>query len=79
MLETVTKTHNVPFLCTGNSARGAEGSEAEKAAAFAETARLLGNRIRLFLALPIERIDSMSLQARLREIGRASGEAAATP
>jgi len=37
----------------------------------------LQNRIRLFLALPLEGIDQMSLQTRLREIGRASGQTAA--
>jgi arsenate reductase len=46
-----------------------EGSEAQIGAAFAETARLLGNRIRLFLNLPFEKLDRMSLQAELRHIG----------
>ena len=46
----------------------AEGTEAEIAAAFAEAARQLGTRIRLFLSLPIETIDGLSLQTRLREI-----------
>lgn len=45
-----------------------EGSQAEIAAAFAEAARQLGARIRLFLSLPLETIDQMSLQTRLREI-----------
>ncbi len=47
----------------------AQGGEAEIAAAFNETCRLLGNRIRLFVSLPIASLDRMSLQARLREIG----------
>jgi arsenate reductase (thioredoxin) len=47
-----------------------EGAQAEIAAAFAEAARQLGNRIRLFLALPLASIDRMSLQNRLAEIGR---------
>ena len=46
----------------------AEGTEAEIAAAFAEAARQLGTRIRLFLSLPHETIDHMSLQTRLRKI-----------
>ncbi len=46
----------------------AEGSEAEIAAAFAEAARQLGTRIRLFLSLPLATIDQLSLQTRLREI-----------
>ena len=46
----------------------AEGTQAEIAAAFAEAARQLGTRIRLFLSLPLETIDQMSLRTRLREI-----------
>jgi arsenate reductase len=45
--------------------------------AFRDAFFALQNRIRLFLALPLESIDQMSLQARLREIGRASGQNAA--
>jgi arsenate reductase len=55
----------------------AEGGEAEIAAAFNETARLLGNRIRLFVDLPIAALDGMSLQARLQEIGEQSHSMAA--
>jgi arsenate reductase (thioredoxin) len=47
----------------------ATGSDAEIAFAFDETARLLGNRIRLFLSLPLAKIDRMSLQTKLHEIG----------
>ena len=46
-----------------------QGSDAEIAAAFAEACRQLGNRIRLFLALPLASMDRLSLQARLRQIG----------
>ncbi|KKC24764.1 arsenate reductase ArsC [Sphingomonas sp. SRS2] len=56
----------------------AEGSEAEIAAAFSDAARQLGNRIRLFLSLPIGSLDKMSLQARLREIGRRADETQAS-
>jgi arsenate reductase len=45
------------------------GSEAVIAAAFGETCRQLRNRIELFLALPMAKLDRMSLQARVREIG----------
>jgi arsenate reductase len=48
------------------------GSEAVIGAAFAEACRQLTNRINLFLALPMESIDRMSLQARLREIGKSA-------
>jgi arsenate reductase len=47
----------------------ATGSEAVIAAAFAETTRRLRNRIELFLALPMAKLDRMSLQAKVREIG----------
>ena len=49
----------------------AQGGEAEIAAAFNDTARMLGARIRLFLSLPHAALDRLSLQARLREIGEA--------
>lgn len=50
-----------------------EGSEAEIAAAFADTYRMLTNRIELFLALPLDAIDAMSLQNRLHDIGNTAG------
>ena len=53
----------------------AEGSDAEIGAAFAESARQLGNRIRLFLSLPLESLDRMSLQTKLREIGERADQA----
>ncbi|HQT52808.1 MAG TPA: arsenate reductase ArsC [Phenylobacterium sp.] len=46
-----------------------QGSPAEQAAAFAEVAKQLGARIRLFLTLPLSTIDAMSLQNALKEIG----------
>ena len=49
----------------------ATGSEAERRAAFLEAFRQLNNRISIFLSLPIESLDRMSLQHRLDEIGRA--------
>jgi len=51
------------------------GSEAEKRAAFTEAYRMILNRISLFLALPLESIDKMSLQSRLRDIGAQKAEA----
>jgi arsenate reductase len=54
------------------------GSEAEIAAAFNDTCRMLGNRIRLFLNLPLAALDKMSLQTKLREIGQ-TRDAAPTP
>jgi len=48
-----------------------EGSEAERRLAFADTLRMLRNRIGVFVNLPIKSLDKLSLQNRLREIGRA--------
>jgi arsenate reductase len=50
-----------------------QGSDLEKEKAFLEAARLLKNRISVFLSLPLSAIDEMSLQNRLREIGRLEG------
>jgi protein-tyrosine-phosphatase len=50
----------------------ATGNEAEIALAFADTYRMLETRISLFLDLPLAKLDRMSLQRRLGEIGRAS-------
>ena len=47
-----------------------EGSAAEQHIAFADTLRMLVNRIGVFVNLPIASLDKLSLQTRLREIGR---------
>jgi arsenate reductase len=47
-----------------------EGSEEAKLAAFQQAAAYLRRRIELFLSLPLEKLDAMSLQTRLREIGK---------
>jgi arsenate reductase len=49
----------------------ASGKPAEVAAAFADTYRMLHSRISVFTSLPFDKLDRLSLQARLREIGRA--------
>jgi arsenate reductase len=46
----------------------AEGSEAEIAVAFREAARQLRNRIELLVALPLAKLDRLSLQAHVRDI-----------
>ena len=48
----------------------AEGSETERRLAFADTMRMLSQRISIFMSLPLRTLDQMSLQNRLREIGR---------
>ena len=48
----------------------AEGNEAEKRLAFAETYRMLRNRISIFVSLPLASIEKLALRERLSEIGR---------
>jgi protein-tyrosine-phosphatase len=47
----------------------AEGTEAEKRLAFADTLRALQARIGIFVSLPLDKLDNLTLQKRLREIG----------
>jgi arsenate reductase (thioredoxin) len=47
-----------------------DGTETERRSAFAEALRMLHNRISIFVSLPIKSLDKLSLQNRLREIGR---------
>jgi protein-tyrosine-phosphatase len=46
-----------------------EGSDAEKALAFADTYRALTRRIGAFVALPMATLDAMTLKAHLTDIG----------
>jgi protein-tyrosine-phosphatase len=50
-----------------------EGSDAEVAMAFAEIYGQLYRRLELFTALPIKSLDTLTLQARLSDIGRHAG------
>ena len=50
------------------------GNEAEKRAAFTEAYRMMFNRISLFLALPLDSINKISLQNRLKDIGAEKAE-----
>jgi protein-tyrosine-phosphatase len=52
-----------------------EGTEVERRLAFADTYRMLSNRIRAFTSLPIRALDEMTLQHRLNEIGRDQSKA----
>lgn len=52
------------------------GTQAEIAAAFAETYRMLNNRIGIFVNLPLASLDKLTLKARLDEIGAAEMESA---
>lgn len=48
----------------------AEGTEAERRLAFADTYRMMSNRIGIFVNLPMKSLDKLSLQKRLNEIGQ---------
>ncbi|SLN50503.1 Protein ArsC [Roseovarius albus] len=47
-----------------------EGSDAEIALAFADTYRMLRNRISVFVNLPLAELSKLSLQEKLNEIGQ---------
>ena len=49
------------------------GSEADIQRAFAQGARFLKNRITAFASLPLESIDRMALETKLRQIGTMEG------
>jgi arsenate reductase len=51
--------------------------EAEVRFAFADTLRMLTNRINIFVSLPLAKLDRLSLQKKLEEIGKTKD--AATP
>jgi hypothetical protein len=51
----------------------AQGSAAEVALAFKDAYRMLSQRIGVFVALPIRSLDKLSLQTKLKEIGRMEG------
>lgn len=59
-----------PALATGNAA--------EIGLAFADTYRMLNNRIGIFINLPMASLDRLSLQKRLDEIGKAQSAPAST-
>src|SRR6516225_4207736 len=54
----------------------AKGTPAEIALAFKDAYRMLHQRIGVFTALPIRSLDQLSLQQRLKEIGRMDGATA---
>jgi arsenate reductase len=47
-----------------------EGSEDVKRAAFAQTLQQIRNRVQLFLSLPLETLDRMAIEIRMKAIGR---------
>jgi protein-tyrosine-phosphatase len=51
----------------------AKGKPAEISLAFKDTYRMLNQRIGIFTSLPLRSLDQLSLQKKLREIGRMGG------
>lgn len=49
---------------------GVEGSDEDKRAAFRKAYEQLAQRIQLFMSLPIEKLDKLTLKQKLAEIGR---------
>jgi arsenate reductase len=47
-----------------------EGSDEVKRAAFEQTLRQIRNRVQLFLSLPLEMLDHMAIESRMKAIGR---------
>jgi arsenate reductase len=47
-----------------------EGTDDEKRAAFAQTLRQMRRRVELFLSLPIDALDSLAIEKKVREIGQ---------
>jgi protein-tyrosine-phosphatase len=57
----------------------ATGTPAEKALAFKDAYRLLERRLGIFTSLPLRSLDHLSLQNKLRDIGRMDGAAVKAP
>ena len=54
----------------------AVGSPAQRVLAFREAFQALERRIKIFVSLPLEKLDRMTLSRRIEAIGRLSGDAA---
>ena len=54
----------------------AKGNPAEVALAFKDSYRMLNQRIGIFVSLPLRSLDQLSMQKKLREIGRMEGATA---
>ena len=52
-----------------------EGSDEDKRKAFGEASRTLLNRIRIFASLPLGKLDRLSLQRKLDELGKSPANA----
>ena len=52
-----------------------EGSEAERRAAFRAAFRALETRIKLFVSLPVDKLDRLAITRKVEEIGRTRADA----
>jgi arsenate reductase (thioredoxin) len=57
----------------------AEGTDAERNLAFADSLRMLSNRIGIFVSLPIDKLSKLSLQKKLDEIGQTRASVSKEP
>jgi arsenate reductase len=48
----------------------AQGSEAERSLAFADTMRMLNQRIGIFVSLPFDKLSKLALQKEIDAIGK---------
>jgi len=53
-----------------------EGDPATIALAFADTWRMLANRIRLFMSLPVESLERLAIKRRMDDIGQTTPQSA---
>jgi len=53
----------------------AQGDDAQRALAFADTYRILNNRIGIFTSLPLRSLDELTLQKQLDAIGKSNAAA----
>ena len=58
------------MVIDGTTRKAVEGTEAELRRAFRDAYVALENRIKLFVALPIEKLDRMAIKRNVDEIGR---------
>ena len=47
-----------------------EGSDDEKRAVFAQTLRQMRNRVQLFISLPLETLDNLAIEKKMRDLGQ---------